>query len=88
MVLLINYAVALVSSIVVGAVLGMKLSFDMDSFEGSVFFPTPFVAVGLTALIGYLITLDMVSSAIIGIFASVFSKFANKIFPGVTNDIN
>ena len=87
MILLINYAVALVSSIVVGAVLGMKISFDMDSFEGSVLFPTPFVALGLTALIGYLITLDLISSVIIGIFASVFSKFANKIFPGVT-DVN
>ncbi|MBA2857580.1 energy-converting hydrogenase A subunit A [Methanococcus maripaludis] len=88
MVLLINYAVSLVSAIVVGAVLGMKLSFDMDSFEGSVLFPTPFVAIGLTALIGYLINLDLVSSIIIGIFASVFSKFTNKIFPGVNNDIN
>ncbi|ABO34447.1 membrane-bound hydrogenase subunit ehaA [Methanococcus maripaludis C5] len=87
MILLINYAVALVSSIVVGAILGMKISFDMDSFEGSVLFPTPFVALGLTALIGYLITLDLISSVIIGIFASVFSKFANKIFPGVT-DVN
>ena len=65
----------------------MKISFDMDSFEGSVLFPTPFVALGLTALIGYLITLDLISSVIIGIFASVFSKFANKIFPGVT-DVN
>ena len=87
MILLINYAVALVSSIVVGAILGMKISFDMDSFEGSVLFPTPFVALGLTALIGYLITLDLISSVIIGIFASVLSKFANKIFPGVT-DVN
>jgi len=88
MVLLTYYAISVACAVVFGAFMGMKFSFDMDSFEGSLLFPTPFVALGLTALLGYFVSLDMISSAVIGIFAGIFSKCANKIFPGVNNDIN
>lgn len=85
---LLYYCIAVISATLFGALIGLKLSFDMDSFESSLLFPTPIVALGLTAIFGYLFSLDIISSVAIGIFASIFSKCANKIFPGVLDGNN
>jgi len=73
----------MISSIIFGAILKLPLKPDMDSFECNVLFPTIFVALGLTAITESLFGLDVVLCVIIGMVSALFSKYANRIFPGV-----
>jgi energy-converting hydrogenase A subunit A len=77
------YGISVISSIVIGAMLKLPLKPNMDSFEGNILFPTVFVALGLTAITEFLFGLDIVLCIIMGITSALFSKYTNRIFPGV-----
>ncbi|MCS3900902.1 energy-converting NiFe hydrogenase A subunit EhaA [Methanococcus voltae] len=74
------FVIAVLVSMVVAYLLKLKISYDMNSFEPTVLFPTPFIAVGLTAIMHKFIELDVVVVVSIGIISAIFSKYVNKIF--------
>ncbi|MBP2172857.1 energy-converting NiFe hydrogenase A subunit EhaA [Methanococcus voltae] len=74
------FVIAVLVSMTIAYLLKLKISYDMNSFEPTALFPTPFVAVGLTAIMHRFIELDVVVAVSIGIISGIFSKYANKIF--------
>lgn len=78
------YGISVVSSLIFAFLLRMPLFPDTDSFETYVLFPTPFVALGLTGILKFLFGLDVVICVVVGIISALFSKYANRIFPGVS----
>jgi len=77
------YGISVVASLVIGILLRLPIKVNPDSFEGNVLFPTVFIALGLTAIVDYLFSLNMVLCVGVGIISALFSKYANRIFPGV-----
>ncbi|AEH07011.1 energy-converting NiFe hydrogenase A subunit EhaA [Methanothermococcus okinawensis] len=83
------YSSSVISSLIIGALIRLPLKPDMDSFEGNVLFPNIFVALGLTAITNFLFNINMdiisylIAGIVIGIISALFSKYANRIFPGV-----
>ncbi|WP_292461200.1 energy-converting NiFe hydrogenase A subunit EhaA [Methanothermococcus sp.] len=77
------YGISIISSIIIGILLKMPLKPNTNSFEGNILFPTVFVALGLTAIAEFLFGLDIILCVIIGVFSALFSKYINRIFPGV-----
>lgn len=81
--LLYYYGISIVASLVIGMILKLPVKVNTDSFEGNVLFPTVFVALGLTAIIDYLFSLNAIACLGVGIISALFSKYANSIFSGV-----
>ncbi|MDK2789739.1 MAG: energy-converting hydrogenase subunit [Methanothermococcus sp.] len=81
---IIYYSISVVSSLIFALLFRMPLLPNMDSFETYVLFPTPFVALGLTGILKLLFGLDVVICVVVGIVSALFSKYANRIFPGVS----
>lgn len=78
------YILSVVISLVVGFIIGLPVEIDVNSFKGNLFFPTVFVALGLTAVIDILFNLNLVFTLLVGIFSPLFSKYVDLIFPGVS----
>ena len=78
------YAVSVIASIIFAFMLKMpvipKERPIRDSFETSVLFPTPIIALGLTVIDKILFAPDLVSCVLIGLISALFSKFSDKIF--------
>ncbi|ENN96758.1 membrane protein-like protein [Methanocaldococcus villosus KIN24-T80] len=55
------------------------------SFQTSIIFPTPIIALGFYVIFKYLFFDSISFSIISGIIGAVFAKYSNKIF-GVCND--
>jgi len=83
-VLYLYYILSVVISLVVGFIIGLPVEIDVNSFKGNLFFPTVFVALGLTAVIDILFNLNLVFTLLVGIFSPLFSKYVDLIFPGVS----
>jgi len=78
------YILSVVTSLVVGLVIGLPPKVDINSFKGNLFFPTVFIALGLAAVTDFLFTLNLVFSILVGVVSSLFSKYVDVIFPGVS----
>lgn len=77
------YVISVMVSVVMGLIIKLPLKLDKESFEGNLFFPTIFIALGLTSIVEFLFGLNIIFSLFIGLISPIFSKYVNIIFPGV-----
>ncbi|XRO76097.1 energy-converting NiFe hydrogenase A subunit EhaA [Methanocaldococcus sp. 28A] len=82
--IIILYLIALITSIIVALILKLPLLPKEKpirfSFETSIMFPTPILALGIEAIFRNLFG-DYISLAILaGIFGALLSKYADKLF--------
>ncbi|HIP17245.1 MAG TPA: hypothetical protein EYG76_02945 [Methanothermococcus okinawensis] len=77
------YIISVIISVIIGLIIKLPLKLDKKSFEGNLFFPTIFIALGLTSIVEFLFGLNIIFSLFIGLISPIFSKYVNIIFPGV-----
>ncbi|ACX72333.1 conserved hypothetical protein [Methanocaldococcus vulcanius M7] len=82
--ILVLYAISLITSIVVAALLKMPLIQKSRpirfSFETSILFPTPILALGIEAIFRNLFGDYITLAFFAGLFGALFSKYSDKIF--------
>ncbi len=82
--ILILYLVSLITSIVVAALLKMPLIQKSRpirfSFETSILFPTPILALGIEAIFRNLFGDYITLAFFAGLFGALLSKYSDKIF--------
>ncbi|MFU8652140.1 energy-converting NiFe hydrogenase A subunit EhaA [Methanotorris formicicus] len=78
------YVVSVIASIIFALIMKVPIIPKerpiRDTFETSVLFPTPIIALGLTAVDKVLFTPDLMSCVLIGLISALFSKFSDGIF--------